>query len=63
MKTTLMVLTLNEIEGMKAVMPRVKREWRDDSSFGNTYYGAIREVAGGQVSGLYFPLLTLVGGI
>ena len=29
MKTTLMVLTLNEIEGMKAVMPRVKREWCD----------------------------------
>lgn len=29
MKTTLLVLTLNEIEGMKAIMPRVKREWCD----------------------------------
>jgi len=27
MKTTLLVLTLNEINGMKAVMPKVKREW------------------------------------
>ena len=27
MKTTLMVLTLNEIEGMQAVMPHVKPEW------------------------------------
>lgn len=29
MRTTLLVLTLNEVEGMKAVMPRVKREWVD----------------------------------
>lgn len=29
MKTTLLVLTLNEIEGMKAIMPRIKREWCD----------------------------------
>ena len=29
MKTTLLVLTLNEIEGMKAIMPRVKKEWCD----------------------------------
>jgi glycosyltransferase involved in cell wall biosynthesis len=27
MKTTLLVLTLNEIEGMKAIMPQVKKEW------------------------------------
>ncbi len=30
MKITLFVPTLNEIEGMKAVMPRVKREWVDE---------------------------------
>lgn len=29
MKTTLLLITLNEIDGMKAVMPRVKREWVD----------------------------------
>ncbi|MEK7144218.1 MAG: glycosyltransferase family 2 protein [Patescibacteria group bacterium] len=29
MKTTLLVLTLNEINGMKAIMPRVKKEWVD----------------------------------
>jgi glycosyltransferase involved in cell wall biosynthesis len=30
MKTTLFVLTYNEIEGMKAVMPRIKKEWVDE---------------------------------
>jgi glycosyltransferase involved in cell wall biosynthesis len=29
MKTTLLALTLNEIDGMRAVMPRVRREWFD----------------------------------
>lgn len=29
MKTTLLVLTLNEIEGMKAIMPQIKRDWVD----------------------------------
>jgi len=29
MKTTLLVMTLNEIEGMKAIMPKIKREWVD----------------------------------
>lgn len=29
MKTTLLVMTLNEIEGMKVIMPRVKRAWLD----------------------------------
>lgn len=29
MKVTLLVPTLNEIDGMKAVMPKVKREWYD----------------------------------
>jgi glycosyltransferase involved in cell wall biosynthesis len=29
MKTTLLVMTLNEIEGMKAIMPSIKREWVD----------------------------------
>jgi len=29
MKTTLLVMTLNELEGMKQIMPRVKREWAD----------------------------------
>jgi glycosyltransferase involved in cell wall biosynthesis len=29
MKTTLLIPTLNEFEGMKAIMPRVKREWCD----------------------------------
>ena len=30
MKTTLLVPTLNEVEGMKAVMPRVKKAWVDE---------------------------------
>lgn len=29
MKTTLLVMTLNEVDGMKAIMPLVKREWCD----------------------------------
>ena len=29
MKTTLLVLTLNELSGMQTIMPRVKREWID----------------------------------
>ncbi len=29
MKTTLLVLTLNEVEGMKQIMPRIKNEWVD----------------------------------
>ena len=29
MKVTLLVLTLNEIEGMKVIMPKIKREWVD----------------------------------
>jgi glycosyltransferase involved in cell wall biosynthesis len=29
MKTTLLVMTLNELDGMKAIMPRVQREWCD----------------------------------
>ncbi len=30
MKTTLFVLAYNEIEGMKAIMPRIKKEWVDE---------------------------------
>ncbi|MDD4910419.1 MAG: glycosyltransferase family 2 protein [Candidatus Omnitrophica bacterium] len=30
MKTTLLVLTLNEIDGMKQIMPQIKREWVDE---------------------------------
>ena len=30
MKTTLFVLTYNEIIGMRAIMPRIKREWVDE---------------------------------
>ena len=30
MKTTLFVPTLNEIDGMKAIMPRVKKQWIDE---------------------------------
>ena len=30
MITTLFVLTYNEIEGMKAIMPRIKKEWVDE---------------------------------
>jgi glycosyltransferase involved in cell wall biosynthesis len=30
MKNTLLVMTLNEIEGMKAIMPRIKNEWLDE---------------------------------
>jgi glycosyltransferase involved in cell wall biosynthesis len=29
MKFTLLVLTLNEIEGMKAIMPKIRRDWCD----------------------------------
>jgi len=29
MKVTLLVMTLNEIQGMRVIMPRVKREWCD----------------------------------
>jgi len=29
MKVTLLIPTLNEIEGMRAIMPRIKREWCD----------------------------------
>lgn len=29
MKTTLLVLTLNELHGMQAIMPQVKRDWCD----------------------------------
>lgn len=29
MKTTLLVMTLNEIDGMKAIMPQVQRNWVD----------------------------------
>jgi len=29
LKITLLVMTLNEIDGMKAIMPRIKREWFD----------------------------------
>lgn len=29
MKVTLLVLTLNEIEGMKVIMPRISRDWCD----------------------------------
>lgn len=29
MKTTLLVMTLNEIEGMKAIMPQIDRSWVD----------------------------------
>lgn len=30
MRTTLLIPTINEIEGVKAVMPRIKREWVDE---------------------------------
>lgn len=29
MKTTLLVMTLNEIDGMKAIMPQISRDWCD----------------------------------
>jgi len=29
MKTTLLVMTLNEVNGMKAIMPKVDRAWLD----------------------------------
>jgi glycosyltransferase involved in cell wall biosynthesis len=29
MKTTLLVMTLNEINGMKAIMPQIDRAWCD----------------------------------
>ena len=30
MSTALLVLTLNEIDGMKQIMPNVKKEWVDE---------------------------------
>ena len=30
MKTTLLILTLNEIDGMRVIMPRIRREWVSD---------------------------------
>lgn len=30
MKTTLLTLTLNEIDGMRVIMPRIRREWVSD---------------------------------
>jgi len=33
MKVTLFVPVLNEIEGLKLIMPRVKREWVDEILF------------------------------
>jgi glycosyltransferase involved in cell wall biosynthesis len=30
LKFSLLVMTLNEIDGMKAIMPRIKREWFDE---------------------------------
>ncbi len=30
MKTTLLIPTLNEIDGMKTIMPRIKKEWVDE---------------------------------
>ncbi len=30
MKTTLLIPTVNEIEGMKIIMPRIKKEWVDE---------------------------------
>lgn len=30
MKTTLLIPTLNEVEGMKAVMPHIKKQWIDE---------------------------------
>ncbi len=29
MKVTLLALTLNEIDGVRAIMPRISREWFD----------------------------------
>jgi len=29
MKTTLLVMTLNEVDGMKAIMPKIRRDWVD----------------------------------
>lgn len=29
MKTTILVMTLNEIEGMRQIMPKIRREWYD----------------------------------
>lgn len=30
MKTTLLIPTLNEIEGMRAIMPKIRKEWLDE---------------------------------
>jgi glycosyltransferase involved in cell wall biosynthesis len=42
-KTTLLIVVLNEIEGMKIILPRIKREWVDE----------IMVVDGGSTDGSY----------
>jgi len=76
MKTTLLIPTLNEIEGMKAVMPRVKREWVDEIlvvdgwSTDGTFeyaermgYRAIREREKGIVNAYFQALEVAVGDV
>ena len=48
LKTTLFIPTLNEIDGVKAIMPQVKREWVDEILFvdGNSSDGTAEWLRG-----------------
>jgi len=45
MSTIIIVLTLDEIDGVRAIMPRVKKEWADEIVFvdGGSTDGTIEE--------------------
>ncbi len=36
MKTTLLIPVLNEIEGMKVILPRIKKEWDEPKRIGGS---------------------------
>lgn len=46
MRVTLLIPTLNEIQGLKAIMPRIKKEWYDEIIFvdGNSTDGTIEYI-------------------
>jgi len=46
MKTALLVMTLNEIDGMKVIMPKIKKEWLHEIVFvdGNSTDGTIEYI-------------------
>ena len=45
MSVSIIILTLNEIDGIKVIMPRVKKEWADEIVFvdGGSTDGTVEE--------------------